>query len=113
LAAMTTNVVPLTGLRFDTLLAAVNASDDCEAGAGVYLIVKNANAGADTVTLVTPGVVDGDLAIADRTVSVPATVGLTIIPVTSTYRDPATGRATIQHSVTATVTACVVKTAVQ
>jgi len=113
LAAMTTNTVPLQGLRFDNLLAAVSASDDCEAGPGLYLIVKNANASACTVTLVTPGLIDGDLAIADRTVSVPATTGYTIIPVTSSYRDPTTGRATITYSVTATVTSCVVKTAVQ
>ncbi len=112
MAALATNTVPLTGLRFDTLLAAVNASDDCEAGAGVYLIVKNANAGACTVTLVTPGTVDGDLAIADRAITVVASVGYSIIPVTQTYRDPATGRATIQYSPTASVTACIVKTAV-
>ena len=111
MAALTKTTVPIQGQRFDTLLTAVSASDDCEAGPGVYLIVKNANAGACTVTLVTPGTIDGDLAIADRTVSVPATVGYTIIPVTSTYRDPTTGRATVTFSVQATVTACVVRVA--
>lgn len=111
MAALTTNVIPLQGLRFDNLLAAVNASDDCEAGAGVLLVVKNANAAACIVTLVTPETIDGDLAVADRAVSVVATTGLEIIPVTSRYRDSATGRATIQYSVTASVTACVVRAA--
>jgi hypothetical protein len=113
LAAMTTNTVPLQGLRFDNLLSAVSASDDMEAGAGVYLVVKNANAGACTVTLVTPETVDGDLAVADRVVTVVATTGYSIIPITSRYRDPTTGRATVTFSPTATVTSCVIKTAVQ
>jgi len=112
LAALTTNTVPLTGLRFDNLLAAVNASDDCEAGAGVYLVVKNGNASACTVTVAAPELLDGDLVIGSRTVSVPATVGYTIIPITQRYRSAATGRATVTYSVTATVTACVIKTAV-
>jgi len=111
LAAFATNTVPLTGLRFDNLLAAVSASDDTEAGVGVYLIVKNANAGVCTVTLVTPELVDGDLAVADRAVTVVATTGYSVIPVTQRYRDPATGLATVTYSPTATVTACVVKTA--
>jgi hypothetical protein len=113
LAAMTTNSVPLQGLRFDTLLGAVSASDDCEAGAGVYLIVKNGNAGACTVTITAPELIDGDLTVGSRVVSVPATVGYTIIPVTQRYRSASTGRATVTFSPTATVTACIVKTAVQ
>jgi hypothetical protein len=111
MAALTTTVVPLTGQRFDNLLTAVSASDDTETGVGVYLIVKNANAGACTVTLVTPETVDGDLAVADRVVTVVATTGYSIIPITSRYRDPTTGRATITFSPTATVTACVIRTA--
>jgi hypothetical protein len=111
MAALVTTVVPLTGLRFDNLLTAVSASDDCETGVGVYLIVKNGNAGACTVTLVTPELVDGDLTVLDRAVTVVATVGYSIIPVTQRYRDPATGRATVTFSPTATVTACVVRTA--
>jgi len=42
LAALTTNVVPLTGLRYDNLLTAANASDDAETGTGVFLVVKTA-----------------------------------------------------------------------
>jgi hypothetical protein len=109
LAALTTTAIPLAGLRFDTLFTAVSASDDCETGDGILLLVKNGNAGACTVTLVTPELVDGDLAVADRVVSVPATVGYTAIKVTSRYRDPTTGRATVTFSPTATVTACVVR----
>jgi len=111
LAAITTNLVPLTGLRFDNLLAAANASDDAETGAGIVLVVKNGNAGACTVTITTPETVDGDLAVADRVVSVPATTGETLIPLTSRYRDPTTGRCTITFSPTSSVTRCVVRVA--
>ncbi len=74
---------------------------------GVILIVRNANASPCVVTIVTPGLVQGDLAIADRTVSVPATTGerWIDIPNDSVYVDPATGLVTLStFSVTATVT---------
>jgi hypothetical protein len=106
-AAITTSVVPLAGLRFDTLLAAANASDDAETGAGVLLVVKTAGT-ITTVTLTTPETVDGDLAVADRAVVTVAT-GETLIPLTSRYRDPTTGRCTIGFSPTTSVTRCVVR----
>ncbi|HEY9353005.1 MAG TPA: hypothetical protein VIP28_07140, partial [Nocardioides sp.] len=86
MAALTTNVVPLTGLRFDDLLvAASGGGDDCATGAGVLLVVKNTDASSKTVTLATPETVDGDLAVADRAVTVAATTGLSLIPITDRY----------------------------
>ncbi|MCP3820065.1 hypothetical protein NLX86_18790 [Streptomyces sp. A3M-1-3] len=114
MAALTTNVVPLTGLRFDDLLAASPANaggDDCATGAGVLLVVKNTDTTAKTVTLVTPETVDGDLAVADRAVTVVATTGLSLIPVTDRYRNPSTGRCSITYSAVTGVTVCVVRTA--
>jgi hypothetical protein len=107
LAALTTTVVPLTGQRYDNLLTAANASDDAETGDGVLLLVRTAGT-ITTVTLVTPETVDGDLAVADRTVATVAT-GDTMIKLTNRYRDPATGRCTIQFSPTTSVTRCVVR----
>lgn len=107
MAAITTSVAPLTGLRFDNLLAAANASDDAETGVGVFLVVKTAGT-ITTVTITTPEVFDGDLALADRAVVTVAT-GETIIPLTSRYRDPTTGRCTIGFSPTTSVTRCVVR----
>jgi hypothetical protein len=106
-AALTTNVVPLTGLRFDNLLTSANASDDAETGSGVFLVVKTTGT-ITTVTITTPEVVDGDLAVADRAVATVAT-GDTIIPLTSRYRDPATGRCTIGFSPTTGVTRCIIR----
>jgi hypothetical protein len=111
LAAITTSVVPVTGLRFDNLLAAANSSDDAETGSGVLLIVKNASGSSINVTITTPETFDGDLTLQDRVVAVPATTGETIIPLGTRYRDSTTGRATIAFSATTSVTRCVVRVA--
>jgi hypothetical protein len=39
------------------------------------LVIQNTNGAGRTLTIKTPGVVDGDLAIAERTISVAATTG--------------------------------------
>lgn len=114
MAALVTKVVPLQGLRIDDLLAAAAAplaGDDFETGAGVFLVVQNTGTAA-TVVLVTPEVIDGDLAVADRTISVAATTGLAIVPLTSRYRDPATGRGTLGTITGGTLKAIVVRTVV-
>jgi len=97
LAALVTSVVPLTGLRIDTLpVAAASGGDDCATGQGVLLLVSNQDASPHDVTLVTPQTVDGDLEVADRTITVPA--GATVvIPVTDRYRNPSTGRCSITY----------------
>jgi hypothetical protein len=111
MAALTTNVVPLTGLRFDDLLApAAGGGDDCQTGAGVLLVVRNGDTTSKTVTLVTPGTVKG-LAIEDREVTVAANGGLELIPVTEDYRDPSTGRASITYSAVTSLDVCAVRTA--
>jgi hypothetical protein len=111
LAALTTNVIPLAGLRIDNLFtAAAGGGDDCDTGAGVDLIVKTTGT-LTTVTLVTPELVDGDLAVADRAVTTVAT-GETKIPVTARYRNPSTGRASITYSSVTGVTVCVTRTLV-
>ncbi|MFE6362975.1 hypothetical protein ACFVP3_23625 [Streptomyces sp. NPDC057806] len=111
MAALTTNVVPLAGIRFDDkLVAAAAGGDTVQTGAGIFLAVKNGDASPHTVTLVTPGTVDG-LAIADRAVPVPA--GQTyLIPVTDRYRNPSTGRAAITYDAVTTVTVGVFRMAV-
>lgn len=63
--------VLVPGGSASTLAAATGAGDTCTAGDGVFLEVNNGNAAVRTVTLATPGLVDG-LAIADRAVAIPA-----------------------------------------
>lgn len=89
--------------------SAVSASDTADISGGTtFLHVKNAGASSDTVTVVTPGTVDG-LAISDRTVSVPNGQERFIGPLApAVYMDPATGLATITHSYTTSVTCALV-----
>lgn len=94
MAALPTQVPPLAGLAVD-FDAASGGGDTCLTGAGVLLLVKNGDAGSHTVTLVTPGTVNG-LAIADRAIPV-AAGAMEAIPVTSDYRNPSTGVANITY----------------
>lgn len=111
MAALVASVVPLTGLQLDgALVSATGGGDDAPTGAGLLLAVKNGDAGAHTVTLVTPATLNG-LAIADRTVSVAA--GKTeLIPLTSDYRDPSTGRASLTYDGVTSVSVAVVRVSV-
>lgn len=109
MAALTTNVIPIAGLRIDNLfVSAAGGGDDAETGPGIDLIVKTAGT-LTTVTIVTPETVDGDLAVADRTFTTVAT-GESKIPLTSRYRNPSTGRASITYSAVTAVTVCVTRT---
>jgi hypothetical protein len=109
MAALTTNVVPLAGLRIDNLfVSAAGGGDDCETGPGIDLIVKTTGT-LTTVTLATPETVDGDLQVDNRAVTTAATAE-TVIPVTSRYRSPSTGRCAITYSSVTGVTVCVTRT---
>ncbi|MFI7468136.1 hypothetical protein [Nonomuraea sp. NPDC049646] len=70
MAALTLQTL-VPGGSASTLVAASGGGDTCAAGDGVFLEVNNGNAAARTVTLATPGTVDG-LAIADRAITIPA-----------------------------------------
>lgn len=71
MATLTTQVVSDTGLEatYDTAAA---GGDQCATGTGVLLHVKNADASSHTVTLASPQVHRGDLAVDNRDVIVPA-----------------------------------------
>lgn len=109
MAALPTQVPPLTGLAVD-FDAAAGGGDTCLTGAGVLLLVRNGDAGSHTVTLVTPGTVDG-LAIADRAIPV-AAGAIEAIPVTNAYRNPSTGRANITYDGVTSVEVAVIRVAV-
>lgn len=79
--------------------------DTAPVGGGLKLHVVNGSGSAITVTVVTPGTLDG-LSIGDAALSVPAG-GSGFIPLTNIYRDPVTGRAAITYSSTTTVNVAV------
>lgn len=70
MAALTLQVL-VPGGSASTLVAAAGGGDTCPAGDGIFLEANNGSGAPITITLATPGTVDG-LAIADRAVSVPA-----------------------------------------
>jgi hypothetical protein len=71
---------------------------------GVVLHIKNANAAPCVLTMVTPGVADGDLAIADRTRTVTnGTEAFLVVPKNQVYRD-VDNMVALTWSVTSSVT---------
>jgi hypothetical protein len=103
--------MPLSGLLPSH--TAVTADGDIVDVGKNFLSVINGGAGPITVTIQTPGVVDGDLAIADREVTVPVGTTPKLIPLTSpNYRQPAdsvnAGRALVDYSAITSVTRAVV-----
>lgn len=109
MAALTTHVVPLTGLQLDAqLVAATSGGDTAQTGAACFLVVKNGDSSSHTVTLATPGTIDGDLTISDRAVTV-AAAKMQLIPLTDRYRDPATGRAAITYDGVTSVSVGVIR----
>lgn len=104
MAALTAQRIAQSGTA-PTYSAASSGGDTAPVGGGLKLHVVNGSGASVTVTVVTPGTLDG-LAIADAALSVPAG-GSGFIPLTNVYRDPVTGRAAISYSATATVSVAV------
>jgi len=70
----------------------------------VYLRVANGGGSPVTLTMVTPGVVDGNLAVADREVVVPAGEARLVKVTRAPYANPQTGRVDLTWSDTTSVT---------
>lgn len=97
--------MPKTGL-VPTVAAASAGGDKVVPGTRLHVI--NGSAAPITVTLVTPGTQDGDLAVGDRTFTVPngvfpANFGVIDVP-SELYRNAADGLASITWSASASVT---------
>lgn len=112
--SVTTQLIPFAGL-LPTMTAPTASNDVVDVGR-VALHVINGGGSPITVTVVTPGVVDGDLAITDRVVTVPVGTTPTIIPLNSpNYRQTAAsadavtdaGRAYVNYSAVTSVTRAV------
>ncbi len=66
--------------------------------------IMNGGASPITVTAVTPGTVDGDLAIPDRTISIPNATAKYVKFAQAVYGDPITGLVSLTYSAVTTVT---------
>ncbi|GGV13594.1 hypothetical protein [Streptomyces spectabilis] len=106
MAVLSAQSVALGGLQ-PTYANAAGGGDQAPTGEKLVLHVRNDDASSKTVTLTTPGTVGG-LAIADAAQTIPAG-GDAFIPLKPTYRDPATGRASITYSAATSVTVAVLQ----
>jgi hypothetical protein len=114
---VTTQAVPLAGLA--PVLTAPTASNDVVDIGNCALLVSNASGASINVTIVVPGLVDGDLVVGPRVVAVAAAAVNKMIPLTSPrYRQTEAsvdsgqaadvGRAYVNYSAVASVTRAVV-----
>lgn len=92
-----------------TYAAASAGGDTAPIGSGLVLHVMNGSASSVTVTVATPGTLDG-LAIADVALAIPAGDS-GFVPLANVFRDPVTGRAAITYSATTTVEVAVLQVA--
>jgi hypothetical protein len=104
MAALSAQRVALSGTAL-TYQGASAGGDTAPVGGGVKLHVSNGSGSPVTVTVVTPGSIDG-LSIGDAALVVPAG-GHGFIPLLDVYRDPVTGRANISYSAVTTVNVAV------
>lgn len=102
MATLTQNVIDNDGV-VSTLVAASGGGDKAVPGDGAYLEVLNGSGSSITVTIATPEVVDGSLAVADRAVAVGAGVRTKIALPAELY-EQADGLAWITYSSATTVT---------
>lgn len=96
---------PTVGGTSPTVATASAGGDKIQPGTRLH--IHNGNAASTTVTIATPGTVDG-LAVADRTFTVPngtfpTNFGVIDVP-SDIYRNPSDGLVDITWSVTASVT---------
>lgn len=102
MATLAIQTIGITGLN-PVFVAADVAGDRVTPGQGSYFEVVNGGASPITVTIVTPESVDGDLAVADRAVSV--TNGQRRkIAIPARYASPSDGLASITYSAVTSVT---------
>lgn len=106
MAVLATQSVESTGSAI-TFTSAAGGGDSCAAGDDLILLVRNADVADKTVTLTTPGTVDG-LAIADRAITVTAATTKGIRLKKSLYGDSADNVA-IAYSAVTSVTVAVVR----
>jgi hypothetical protein len=104
MATLTQRVVGNLGTD-PTYVSAAAGGDKTVCGSGSFIIVRNGSGASITVTLVTPNSVDGDLAVADRTITIAAGADRAISLPAALYSNPAdSGLAAWTYSAVTTVT---------
>lgn len=107
MATRATETIAAAGTEATYHVATATTGDKVAAVDGTILHVKNGSGVSTTVTLATPGTVEG-LDIADREVAIPAGEDR-FIALSKVYRNPADGLATVVCAPATTVTFAVVR----
>ncbi len=97
-------IQPLVVAGITPSYATPNSSENIVGGPELFLHVKNGNASPCVVTLTDPGLTPAGSAATNPSVSVPATTGDKLIPLSAALVNSA-GNIVVGFSVTATVTA--------
>lgn len=109
MALLATQSISRAGV-LPTYSAAAGGGDTFTPASDVFLHVKNGHTSAQTVTVVTPGSVLGDIPLADVAVSVPNASERMIGPFpASHFADPTDGLADITYSGVTALTVAVVR----
>lgn len=107
MALLSRQQVGVTGLT--PTYSAVSSSDTISPDEDLFLHVKNGNASTCTVTLVDKSVTPGGSTATNPTISIPTGQERFIGPIPAVMADPSTGLITVQYSVTASVTAALLR----
>lgn len=108
MATLSVQNITTSGLEATYAAATATTGDQFLPADGTFIHVKNGGAGTTVGTLTTPATVDS-LAVADRTVSIPAGEERFIATPDTLYRDPTDGLATVVFDVVTSVTLAVVR----
>lgn len=110
MATLVVKPVPHTGLVLASsdLASATSGGDKAPTGQGLFLYVTNGDSGSHTVTVATPGTVDG-LAVGDRAVVIAAGDFAFIPMLEGLYKDPSDGLAHITYDAVTSVKVAAVR----
>lgn len=108
MATLTTQTITRAGLNA-TYAAASGGGDKIKPGDAVFLHIKNGDSGSHTVTIATPGTVEGQ-AIADLAVAVPAGENRMIGPLSAAlFRNPSDGLVGVTYDAVTSVTVAAIR----
>ncbi|MDA2805706.1 hypothetical protein [Nocardiopsis suaedae] len=93
MATLSVQEAPVSGLAAVVWTAAAAGGDEAPTGRDLVLLVNNTDTASHTLTVVTPGTVDG-IGLEDVTVGV-AAGDVAVVPLREVYRDSSTRRAAL------------------
>lgn len=102
MATLAIQTIGITGAT-PAYVSAAGGGDKVVPGQGSFIHVKNGSGGSITVTIATPELVDGDLAVADRAVAV-AGGAEAMISIPGRYAAPSDGLAAVTYSAVTSLT---------